>query len=325
MATFTQRGKRWRAQVRRNGRTISATFATKTDARAWATEQEAAIERGALSGLADTDRTFGQALERYGAEVSPGKKGAQWELIRITTLSADKLAAVPLVKMAPAHIADWRDRRLLQVSAATVNRELNLISAILNHARTEWRWLQSNPVADIKRPTNPPPRDRRISDAEIAQILTQLSFDGATVASKQDQLAVAFLLALETAMRKSEILGLRWVDVSDRSVRLQATKNGSRRDVPLSARAVELLLLLPRDRERCFDLSLESADALFRRARRRAGIEDLHFHDARHEALTRLAGKLSVLELARMVGHRDLQSLMIYYNATPDELAAKLG
>ena len=68
-----------------------------------------------------------------------------------------------------------------------------------------------------------------------------------------------------------------------------------------------------------------SLDALFRKARDRAMIEGLTFHDSRHEAITRLAGRLDVLELARMVGHRDLRMLMVYYNKTAAELADKLG
>jgi len=73
-----------------------------------------------------------------------------------------------------------------------------------------------------------------------------------------------------------------------------------------------------------FTVNLANADALFRRVRDRLGIENLHFHDTRHEATTRLARKLDVLDLARMTGHRDPRSLMVYYNATASEVAGRL-
>ncbi len=86
-----------------------------------------------------------------------------------------------------------------------------------------------------------------------------------------------------------------------------------------------MLAELPADRPTVFDLNTGSRDALFRKAVKRAQIHDLHFHDSRGEAIFRLSKKLDVLELARMIGHRDIASLMFYYNTTAEELADKLG
>ncbi len=325
MATIIQRGTKWRAQVRREGQSLSGTFETKSEAKVWATQQEAHWAQTSADHGVDMSHTLDEAMERYLVEVSPTKKGERWEVIRLTALRSDRLAAVPFSRLSATHLAQWRDQRLLQVSPATVNRELNLLSAVLTRAKQEWRWASSNPISEIKRPTNPPPRDRRISPDEQQKVVAALGYRGGVAMSKQQEVAVLFLLALETAMRKGELLGLRWEDVAERSLMLRETKNGSRRQVPLSSRAVELLGALSRERERCFSVAQESADTLFRRACRQAEVEGLHFHDTRHEAITRLAAKLTVLELARMVGHRDLKSLMIYYNATPAELADKLG
>jgi integrase len=134
----------------------------------------------------------------------------------------------------------------------------------------------------------------------------------------------AVLLALETAMRAGEILGLRWPDVREKAVTLPATKNGDVREVPLSKRAREILAALPRDRTTCFDVDPGTRDVLFRRARDATGIKNLHFHDSRAEAIWRLSKKLDVMELARVIGHRDLRSLLLYYNAPADELADRL-
>lgn len=125
-------------------------------------------------------------------------------------------------------------------------------------------------------------------------------------------------------MRSGEILGMTWEDVGAKSVTLPRTKNGDVRRVPLSPRAREILALLPKGRSTAFDVDPGVKDALFRRARDAAEIANLHFHDSRAEAIWRLSKKLDVMELARMIGHRDLRSLMYYYNADPDELADRL-
>jgi integrase len=115
-------------------------------------------------------------------------------------------------------------------------------------------------------------------------------------------------------------------DVAGRVATLIETKNGTKRKVPLSPRAVALLELLPPPKENgtVFGLTAKSLDALFRKAKTRAAIDDATFHDTRHLAITRLAKKLNVLDLARMVGHRDLKQLQVYYNETAEEMAKRL-
>lgn len=135
------------------------------------------------------------------------------------------------------------------------------------------------------------------------------------VTTANQRVAVAFLFAIETAMRAGEICSLTPKDISGRSAVLQRTKNGTKRGVPLSTRAAQLLKVLPEvaEAEPIFGLTAASLDALFRKAKKRAMIDDSTFHDTRHLAITRLAKKLNVLDLARMVGHRDLRQLQVYY------------
>lgn len=128
-------------------------------------------------------------------------------------------------------------------------------------------------------------------------------------------------------MRAGEVFGLEWkrVNLPKRFVRLAETKNGDWRDVPLSGRAVELLEAMRGvDRASVFTVDSQVASTLFRRARMRAKINGLTFHDSRHDAITRLAQKLNVLQLARMVGHRDIRSLQTYYNETAESMARLL-
>jgi len=123
-------------------------------------------------------------------------------------------------------------------------------------------------------------------------------------------------------------LGLTWDRINfDRCVaHLPMTKNGTARDVPLSSRAIEILkLLVGRDQERVFTVASASADALFRKGKARAMIEELHFHDSRREAISRLSKKVDVLTLARITGHKDIRMLMIYYQTDMSEVAQRLG
>lgn len=143
---------------------------------------------------------------------------------------------------------------------------------------------------------------------------------------KGGQVATGFLLALETAMRAGEVFSLEWgrVNIPQRYVTLHMTKNGTSRHVPLSTRAVELLNAMPKVSGSVFGVKAASADTLFRKARKRAGLSGFVFHDTRHVACTRLAKKLHVLDLARMIGHKDIKMLMRYYNESATEIAKRL-
>lgn len=326
MASIRKAGGKWLAEVRIKGLNRSKTFLTKIEAQSWALELEK--QHGKHGGIV-TGRTLGDAFDKYAEEESIKKKGERWETIRLKKLRRSWIADIQLMDLRPDDLQKWVLEQGETLSSASINRELNLISAVLSVARKRWKWMHQEVTRDVDRPQAPPPRDRRISQAEINRILTALEFEeGAPVTTQRQMIAVAFLLALETAMRQGELWGLDWQDVylREQYVRLQETKNGSRRDVALSLRAVALLKMLePKAAGRVFTIPKESSGQLFRRAVQLAEIKGLTFHDTRHEALTRLAQKLQVLDLARMVGHRDPRSLMIYYNAKASEIAAKLG
>jgi len=334
MASFIRRGKTWRAQVSCLGVRDSATFDTKAQAIAWSAERESEIRAGALGKI--IPYAVRKALSRYATEVSPGKKGARWEKVRLKKFE-DSLPFIDrlLPNLTAADIAAWRDSSLKTITKqgtllapSSVRREMVLLHSVFEIARKEWGWLAKNPMTGVAMPPHGRSRDRRVSQAEIDRILLALNYvRGAAAKTTSQRVAVAFLWALETAMRAGEIVGLRPGDISTagRFVRLPETKNGDARNVPLSKAALTLLKRLPSFGDTVFGLTSASIDALFRKATGRAEIVDLHWHDSRHEAITRLAGKLEILELARMVGTRDLKTLSVYFNPTPKQIAAKLG
>lgn len=321
MATFRKlpSGK-WQAQIARNGIRKSSSFATKREAQDWAARQEYLVTNAELP---QTKLTLKDAFDRYAREESPKRRGERWEVVRLERLSSDKIADKRLADLEPADFAEWRDRRAKEVAPATVRREMTLMSSVLTTARREWGLISHNPISDIRKPASPPPRDRRVSTDEIDKLIKA----GGTDLTKAQARAVhAFRFAVETAMRAGEIVGLtdKAVDRNTRVATLPRTKNGTARKVPLSTAALGLLDELPETDGPLFDLSSQQIDAMFRKARDKSEIEDLRFHDSRHEAITRLAKKVDVLSLARMVGHKDVKMLMIYYNETAEELAQRL-
>lgn len=308
-----------RAEVARQGVRRSGTFPTKAAARDWAARQEYLILEGDETG---GKGTLGDAMERYARERSPAKRGERWEVIRLTKLAKDPLAKVRMADLKPSDIAEWRDRRAGEVAPASVIREMQLLSSVLTVSAKEWGLIRSNPAAEVRKPVKPQPRNRLVLPGELDRLAIAAGDDLSNATARAFH---AFRFAIETAMRAGEIVGLTWdrIDLKRRVAHLPLTKNGTARDVPLSSEALRLLEALPR-MDPVFGLTSQQLDILWRKVRERAAIKGLVFHDSRHTAITRLASKLDVLALARMVGHRNLNQLNSYYNETAEELAKRL-
>jgi len=317
----------WQAQVFMLGVRASATKPTKVEAKDWAAAKEYEIKNSAP--VETTSSTFGDAALRYEMEFSRGKRGVKWEQGQISRLLKMPIAKLNIQKIERSDVRSWRDARLKKVQGSTVKREWNLLSHIFATARDEWELIAVSPMVGVKCPKENPPRDRLIPEAEIEQICLAAGFNETTTTNTLQEVCVAFLFAIETAMRAGEICQLLWgnVDTDKRTAFLppETTKNGKKRSVALSARAVELLSLLPpTHRATCFRVSSPQLDATFRKLKSKTTIVDLHFHDTRHEAITRLSKKLPVLALARNVGHTNINQLMTYYNEDAEDIAKLL-
>lgn len=290
----------------------SKTFPTKREAKAWGDEQES---KGIL-----VRRTLRDAIREY-YPIAESHKGKQAELSRLRALEKVEFIDRALEQITPRMIAAYRDKRLQEVAPVSVRRELIILSAIFRTAVDEWHWLHSSPMEEVKKPPTSKARRRGIAQPEIDAILVELA-----KMRQGPQVAQMFRLSLETGMRLGEMVGLRWGDVDEKSVTLRSTKNGDVRKVPLSVAAREIIQsrqgLDPRE---VFTLSATVASKCFQRARDAAGHGDVHLHDARAEAITRLSKKLDVLQLARMIGHRDVKSLMFYYSESAEAMADRLG
>jgi integrase len=327
MATIRKRSNTWQAVVRRRGYPDNVkTFQTKVEANQWARSVESEMDRGQFVSRSLAEQTtFGDVIRRYMVAVTPEKRGRTEEAIRLTATLRHRITKLSMVNLTPEAMAGFRDERLKTCKANTVIRDLSVLSAIINHARREWGIVIQNPVEVIRKPSMPPGRDRVLSQGEEAVLLDQLKVRG----RRNPLMQPMAILAIESAMRRGEILGIEWkhVDFEKCTVYLPLTKNGPSRVVPLSSRALQTLRSIPQTLEtRVFPISIAAMEASFLGAVRRSNLHGLHFHDLRHTAATRMASKLpNAIELAAVTGHTSLQMLKRYYHPNAVDLAKKLG
>lgn len=327
MASIRQRSGVWQAQVRRFGYPSEfKTFSTKTEAQTWARAIEAAMDQGVHQATHSARAILlSDLLIRYGEQVSPTKRSRLREQQTIQFMLRHKMAAYSMDKLTPAVVASYRDERLKTVAPATIIRELSILSSIISHARKEWSLPSDNPCALVRKPASPQGRNRLLTSDEENRLLEELK----PIRRRSPWMVPLVQLALETAMRRGELLSLRWenVNLMTQTARLPMTKNGTARIVPLSKKAVAILHALSGDKlGPVFPLTYMVVNNCFVAACNRASIVDLHFHDLRHTATTRLAEKLpNVIELAAVTGHQTIQMLKRYYHPKAEALAQKLG
>jgi integrase len=328
MATITKRGDyQFQATIRRKGfPTQSKTFETKRDAEKWATVIESEMHRRVFTDRSEAERTtLSEALERYGREITPTKLGQIQEARRIKQLLKHPLAARSLASLRSVDFSAYRNMRAAQVSAHTVRLELALLSNLFTILKEEWSIPIENPIASISKPKTPKSRERRLICTDNVNEEEKLLATAAK--SRAHVLKECIQLAIETGMRAGEIVQLTWdqIDLKNSVIRLDITKNGDGRIVPLSVAAEAVLRSLPRaiDGGRVTQF-YDSAglSRAFNRACESAGIEGLRFHDLRHEAASRLAPHMPAQTLAKVMGWKCLQMAMKYYNPNPPELVA---
>ncbi len=324
MASIRKRGNRWQVQVRRiNQPTVTKSFVSHTDAQRWAREQERLADRGALSRPKNTGLTMGDLLRDYLAKVTPRKRGI-CEPFVIGQLLRGELEPLRLSGISPAPFAKYRDDRLASVKPSTVVRELTILQHAIDIAADEWGWpIKSNPLKTVRRPRVDRGRERRLEKGEETTLLA------ACKKARTPWLLPAVQLAIETAMRRGEILNARWANLSEgrNLLTIPETKTGIPRQIPLSAEARRIIegLREKAKGERIIPTTPLALRLSWVRALRRAQIEGLHFHDLRHEAISRLFEHgLNTAEVALISGHRDFRMLARYTHLKAEDVAKKL-
>jgi integrase len=318
MASITKRGSSWFVQIRRKGfHPRFKSFESHSAAQQWAREEESTIDNG--HGRVETksgrEVTVSQLLSRYSKEVTPNKKGAETELLRLAKMQNASFAQLWVSNLTASAMADYRDHRLAQVKPTTVRRELGILRSVLETARKEWGVsMRENPVAQISIPAARDARERRLKQGELEALLDAID------QGRNSFVRPLVLLALATGLRRGELLRLIWkdIDLDCRSALIRDTKNGSDRTIPLSRPAASILTGLSKVEATVFSITPNALRQSWRRACQRAEIEDLRFHDLRHEAISQFFELgLSVPEVALISGHRDARMLFRYTHLAP--------
>ncbi len=328
MATIRRRSGGYNVQIRKQGySTITKTFSSITTARKWAAGVEADMERRLYIEVSEQTSLL-SLLNRYEDEVIPLHKGSKSEQYRIQHLKKH-LGHLRLIHLSPHEVSKYRDIRLGTVSPASLKRELVILSRVLTIAAKDWGiCIPKNPIPMVSLPKVDKGRTRRleqgeeeclVDDSEIGRIIT---------------------VALETAMRRSEILNIKKSDINFSlcTLLIPTTKTDQPRTIPLSSTAISVLRSQLRASERLsggvislyeeplFTYSARGVSGAFLKRCTRSGIKDLHFHDLRHEATSRLFEKgLNPVEVATITGHKDPRMLMRYTHLRAEDLVRKLG
>ncbi len=349
MATITARKNAegivtsWQAKVRIKGRAAETkSFPTKESAKDWARRVEVELKTGSYISANRAEKTlFSDLAKDFESDFAPHHyRGGAWKH-KLAHLR-ERLDDLSILAITPQVVASYRDERLKdpdprykdpskapRVGAATVKSELDLLSKVLDVCSKEFGigLPAGNPVKHIRKPKNGKSRDRRLSEEEWAQLVSECR------ASRNPWLWPAVQISVETAMRQGELLSLTWEDVviTRKYIMLRdpdKIKNAEPRAVPLSSRAIAVLEGLPQDiKGMVIPLPRMTLYTAFERACGRAQIDNFTWHDLRHEGLSRLAerGDFSVLEIAAVSGHKTLNMLKRYTHLRAETLAKKLG
>ena len=324
MSAIRKRVNGWQARVQRKGFAEKCkTFNNKNDAITWAREIEYQMDRGTFINRNQLEKTtFAELLTRYLNEITPHKKGADTEQYRLKKWLKSPLANRSLSALKAKDFAVWRDSRISENAAAnTIRLELAVVCHMFNIARTEWGFESlTNPTENVRVPRLPNGRTKRVSDEEIEAIIKN---------TWSYELPYIIKIAIETGMRRGEIASLEWkyIDLNKRILTIPTSKNGEARSIPLSKKSVSTLSMLARRVDgKVFGMTAHAISYAFIRACKRAGIKDLHFHDLRHEAITRFFELgLNVIEVSSISSHKSLQMLKRYTHLKAENLAKKLG
>jgi integrase len=329
VATIRRRGPaanpRYHIQIRRTGhRRVTKTFRVLADAKMWARQMEARADREDLPPDTTVLRTvtLRELVARYKDTVSIRKRSAATEQDLLDVFLRQPICSRLVLEIRPSDFARYRDERLQQIKPSSLRRELAPVRHMFEVAKREWGLpIRQNPVAGLAIEGADRRRERRLHHGELEMILQ------AAGACQNKLIAPIIAVAVLTGMRRGEILAMRWanVDYQRKTLLIPISKNGQSRTIPLFDTVAEILNNVPRAGDCVFPISGNALRLAWERIKRRANITDLHFHDLRHEAISRFfeAG-LSIAEVALISGHRDARMLFRYTHPQREQIIAKM-
>jgi integrase len=312
MATVRRRDGKWQAQVRRRGHTKSRTFLQRADAQKWAKQTELEIDRLGLQPRATTieKQSVAAIVEWFRDAILPSRPNRKNEEIVLNAFLRHKISKLSLAALTSQQVKAYRDVRLGTIKLATIKREFSLFHRVFELARTDGRMpLDANPFKGVTATKTDFARDRRLSDGDQKALFEALG------KCRNRLLGGVIRFAIATGMRRGELLNARWKDLhwDLATLHIPLTKTGHPRTIPLTTEAKQVLVELAivwTGSDSIFPTTARAIALVWKRLTKRAGIVDLHFHDLRHEAVSRFFEKgLSIPEVALISGHKDPRML----------------
>lgn len=312
-----RRGEGWYLDVRYDGRRLRKKILgarTRTEADKALAAVRADILRGEFNFKQEKKILFKDFAKEYLVYAKINKRSWKRDQVSLKNLNAF-FCRFLLSKINPKHIEDYKIQRIEQVKPATVNRELALLKFMFSLA-IKWRYVKENPVKEVKQFP-----ERKIEMKILGRDILDRLIDKSC-----DHLRGIIILAINTGMRKGEILNLRWNDVDFDKLFLfiKTSKSGVSRKVPMNALVVDTLKKVKRESDYVFcnpvtKERIADVKTAYKAACRRAGIRDLRFHDLRHTAATYMVtGGVDLVTVAEILGHADIKMTMRYAHPTPE-------
>ena len=320
MASIRNRNGRWHVQIRKKGiKSINRTFTLKSDAQLWIREQERSIElegseRPKLNLL---NNTLSDLLNKYELEIAAHLKSYHVERHYFALIKRQPFSNLTLRNLKAADIQFWINERCKTHRSSSINRVVGIIGRVLNIAIKSWDYpLATNPILKVIKPACITSPILRLSPDTLEKIKCPSSKIGWVV-----------IFAIETGMRRSEIANLKWTELNfdDGLVYTIETKNGHPRYIPLTENAIQAIKQMDNNTEYVFGMSSNAINLAWQRFKRNNGIENVRFHDLRHEAISRMFERgLSVAEVSMISGHRTVSQLFRYAHADIRKVREKL-
>ena len=333
MGYIRKRKGRWSVEIKKVGsHQIHKTFTQKSDALRFINETETQIQTNRYRDISEASKTTLKiVIQRYVREIIKDKADKKRERSKYNVIMRNDICRKTLTELRSSDFAKFRDQRLeLGITNSTVNRELSAMRVAIQTSIGEWNcWLPENPVKSSIKLTENPARERRLKEGEYEKLLIACQRNY-KYASPSIYWCPAINFSIETAMRLSEQLSLRWenLDLTKRTAFLPAkiTKGNRSRTVPLTDKAIAVLNEIPRHISgKVFNMSYNYHNRGWRALCKRAGIVGLRWHDLRREAISRLFERgLAISEVQSISGHLTLQMLSTYTQHDAETLAIKL-
>tara|TARA_B100000073_G_scaffold330958_1_gene319915 strand:+ start:133 stop:1131 length:999 start_codon:yes stop_codon:yes gene_type:complete len=314
---------------RRGHKSIYKTFNQKSDAIKWGRSVELQLDQSRYRDTSNASKTtLLSVMERHLKERLRVVREPNKEQSRFNVIKKHDIVKRSLSSLSPQIFARYRDERIDDgLSNSTICRELSFMSIAIKKAIRFYNcWLPEHPIPNDIKPKENPPRNRRLEEGEFDKLMEHCK-------TKRNSYWCSMIeFAIETAMRLNEQLTLKWdqVDLKKMMITILAehSKTGVERKIPLTPRAIQILNEIPRHiKGRVFPVSLNNFQRAWRSITRNAEIKNLHWHDLRREACSRLMERgLSISEVQMFTGHKTLSLMLQTYSShNPSVVAKKLN